>query len=215
MPEGDRFERSFGAGWRGALRLVREGVGTDEEVADKLLKSLAKTLRDQRGVPGLEEMSRVVVEGKSNSLLDSFNALDGIVREYEGHRHAMVATDVAKSLLVQEDTANGMAASEFLVDRFVGDTCSALLDHYFFARAYPQLIAEGRFIDHEDARQWQRRVEQVMHPNVAKLADRLTQRPDAESLRAPKRTLPVESTRNLLEADLLSTVREEPVGLLL
>ena len=213
MPEGDHFERSFGAGWRGVLQLVREGVGSDEEVADKLVKSLAKALRNEKGVPGIAEIFRVIAEAKVNSLLNSFNALDDIVRDHEGHRHTKVAVDVAKSRLVQKDAANGMAASEVQAHRFVEDTCSALLEHYFFARTYPQLIAEGRFSDHEDARQWQRRVEQAMQPNVVRLAEGLAQRPDAKGLRAPKRIVPTESTTNLLAVDLLSTTQKEPAGL--
>ena len=213
MPEGDRFERSFGAGWRGAFQLVRGGFSSDGEIADKLVGSLAKTLRNEKGVPGFAEMYRVIVEGKKNSLLQAFNALDDIVRDNEGHGHTQVAADVAKSLLVQQDASNGMAASETLERRLAEGTCSALMDHYFFARAYPQLIDEGRFFDHEDARQWRHRVEQAIQGNVAKLADRLAERPDAEGLRTPKRIVPKESTRKLLQADLLTPVPKEPVGL--
>ena len=213
MPEGDRFEKGFGSGWRGALTLVRGGVASEEEVADKLGKALAKTLRDRSGVPGHEAICRVMEGAETGSLLESFQVLDDIDRSHEGHRHTKVATDVAKSLLVQGDAANGMAALGSLPHRLASETCSALVDHYFFGRAYPQLIAEGRFVDHEHARQWQDRVEQAMQPTVAKFADKLVSRPDAQGLRAPRRSVPKESTRTLLKEDLFSTPAKVPAGL--
>ena len=210
MPEDDRFKKGFGAGWRGALRLVQGGVSSDEEVADKLVKSLAKTLHVEGGVPGLEVICRVVESADRSSLLESFHALGVIVLDHERHRHTKVATEVAKSLMVQRDVTNGSAASESLPHRLLRETCSALLAHYFFGRAYPQLMAEGRFVDHEHARHWQVRVEQVMQPAIVKFADKLVSRPDAEGLRAPRRSVPKESTRNLLEEDLLSTPAKVP-----
>ena len=213
MPEGDRFEKGFGAGWRGALVLVQGGVASEEEVADKLVKSLAKTLRVEDGIPGHEAICRVMEAADIVPLLDSFQALDDTVRDHEGHRHTKVAAEVAKSLLVQEDAANGTAAPEFLATRLTAETCSALVDHYFFGRAYPQLIAEGRFVDHEHTRQWQGRVEHAMRPAVGKLADKLVSKPNAEGLRAPRRSVPKESTRNLLGEDLLSTISKVPAGL--
>ena len=210
MPEGDRFEKGFGAGWRGALTLVQGGVASEEEVADKLVKSLAKTLRVEGGAPGLEAICQVVESADKNSLVESFHALDVIVQDHDGHRHTKVAAEVAKSLMVQRDASNGSAASESLPHRLMRETCSALSDHYFFGRAYPQLMAEGRFVDHEHAREWQVRVEQIMQPAVVKFADKLVSRPDAEGLRAPRRSVPKESTRSLLEEDLLSTPAKVP-----
>ena len=213
MPEGDRFEKGFGAGWRGALRLVLGGIAPEEEVADKLVRSLAKSLRDRSGSPGLEAICQVLESGDSGSLLKPFQVLDGIVQDHEGHRHTRVATEVAKSLMAQRDATNGSTASETLTHRLVRETCTALVDHYFFSRAYPQLMAEGRFVDHGSAREWQDRVEQAMQPAVEKLAAKLISRPDAEGLRAPRRSVPKESTRKLLEEDLLSTAARVPAAL--
>ncbi len=213
MPEGDRFEKSFGAGWRSALALAQGGVASEKEVANKLEKSLAKTLRDRSGVPGLAAICLVMESAGTTSLLKGFQALDDIVREGEGHRHTRIAAEVAKSLLVQGDAADGSAASESLPYRLLRMTCSALLDHYFFGRAYPRLLAEGRFVGHEDAREWQNRIKQAMQPAIAKYADKLVSRPDAEGLRALRRSMPKESTRNLLEEDLLSTISKVPAGL--
>ena len=210
MPEGDCFERGFGAGWRGALTLVLGGVASEEEVADKLVKSLAKTLRVEGGVPGLEAIWQVVEGTEPNSLLKSFQALDDTVHDHGGNRHTRVAAEVAKSFLVQRDATNGSAASESLPHRLVRETCAALVDHYFFGRAYPQLMAEGRFVDNANAMEWQVRVEQVMQPAIVKISDKLVSRPDAEGLRAPRRSVPKESTRSLLEEDLLSTPSKVP-----
>ena len=61
MPELDRFERTFQAGWRAAYQHAREGVASDEEIGDKLVKTLAKTLRESDGVPGLPAMVAMVL----------------------------------------------------------------------------------------------------------------------------------------------------------
>ena len=104
MPELDRFERKFRPGWRAAYRHAREGVASVEEVGDKLVKTLAKTLRENDGVPGLEAMAAIVAAVASEmSILEQFNALDGIVRDHGGLRHSKVAAGVAKSFLIQQD----------------------------------------------------------------------------------------------------------------
>lgn len=115
MAEGDRFERAFGAGWRSAYRLVREGVASPAEVADKLVTVLAKMLRDMSGVPGLREMEEVIgsavrrltlqssgVGEEAAILIESFNPFDRVVRDLDGHCNTKVAAEVGKSLLVQQ-----------------------------------------------------------------------------------------------------------------
>ena len=88
MPDQDRFERTFKVGgWRGAYRRAREAVTSTEEVGDKLVKALAKTLRDNGGVPGLPEMAEIVKSSNGTSLHGRFNALDAIVRAQNSHRH--------------------------------------------------------------------------------------------------------------------------------
>ena len=87
MPDLDRFERTFQVGgWRGAYRLARERVASTEEVGDKLVKSLAKTLRANGGVPELPAMAEIVESSNGTSLLERFSALDAIVRAQDGHR---------------------------------------------------------------------------------------------------------------------------------
>ncbi len=75
MPDLDRFERTFQVGgWRGAYRLARERVASTEEVGDKLVKSLAKTLRANGGVPELPAMAEIVESSNGTSLLERFSA---------------------------------------------------------------------------------------------------------------------------------------------
>jgi hypothetical protein len=69
------------------------------------------------------------------------------------------------------------------------------------------LIAKGRFADHNEARQWQGRVEQAMRPRIEKLAGQLVQDASAARLRAPKRVTKKVSTSDLLAEDL-GAIRE-------
>ena len=202
MPDLDRFERTFQAGWRAAYRHARGGVASVEEVGEKLMKSLAKTLRENHGVPGLHEMAAIVAASNGSSLLDQFSALDGIVRALGG-RQSKIAADVAKSLLVQQDLAKGVLGPNGAARRFSEDVCAALVEHYFFANARQHMITEGKIADHEEARQWQSEVERVNQPAIEKIAYQLVQNPDANDLRAPKGTVKKKSTSSLLKEALI------------
>lgn len=218
MAEGDRFERAFGAGWRSAYRRAREGVTPPAEVADKLVTALAKTLRDRGGVPCFREMEAVVgnatwrltlqssgVGEEAAILIESFNALDRLVRDQDGHRDTKVAAEVAKALLVQQGAhANGHGMAP-MTSHFAENTCMALVEHYFFATARQNLVAEGKLGNHEQARRWQHRVEEALQPPIRQLAERLAKDPNAKSLRAPNRTVKPQSTSDLLAEVLVST----------
>ena len=206
MPEGDRFERSLGAGWRSAFRYAAGEVASDQEIGDKLMDSLAKTLRENGGVPGHDAITRTIVGAHEASLMESFGAFDGIVRDQGGDRHTKVAVDVvAKSFLVQQGVS--VPSPDQMARQFSASTCEALIEHYFFDRVAHRLIAEGRFADHNEARQWQGRVEQAMRPRIEKLAGQLVQDPSAASLRAPERVTKKVSTSDLLAEDL-GAIRE-------
>ena len=200
MPEGDRFERSLGAGWRSAFRYAVGEVASEQEIEDKLVGSLAKTLRENGGVPGLDAITRSIVGAHEASLMEIFGALDGIVRDQGGDRHTKVAVGVAKSFLVQQGVS--VPSPDQMARQFSVSTCEALIDHYFFARVTQRLIAEGRFADQNEARQWQGRVEQAMRSRVEKVAGQLVQDPSAASLRAPRRVTKKVSTSELLAEDL-------------
>ena len=210
MPELDRFERTFQPGWRAAYRHAREGIATVEEIGDKLVKTLAKTLRESDGVPGQPAMAATVAATDGGSILEQFNALDGIVRDRSGHRHSKVAADVAKSFLVQQDVYTGALAPYDTVRQLSRGTCVGLVEHYFFANARQHLITEGKIGNHGEARHWQDRIERVIQPAIEKIADQLVQRPNAEGLRAPRGMVRKKSTSSLLQEEVLSVPARVP-----
>ena len=202
MPEGDRFERGFFAGWRTAFRLAKGGMASPEEMSDKLAESITKTFRKDDGIPGLEEMSSLIVESRSDYLIKDFAALDQLVQDRLGHRHVKVAVEVAKSLIVQlgEDVkSRPEEVSTILAEA----TCWALIGHYFFARASQPLISDGRFTGLESYREWRDQVERVMQPVIKKIAARLVRDPSATGLRAPNRLAAKKTTHSLLNENLL------------
>ncbi len=205
MAELDRFERSFTAGWRAAYNYTRGGTASDSEVSDKLIKSLAKTLREQGGVPGLREMSEVIAGGLGSRLDEPFAALDRIVRDHHGHRHTKVAAEAAKFILVSQGALTGSSAASGVIEQFVARTCEAIIEHRFFANARQHLVTEEKLPDHGAAYDWQHRLERLNQPALERIAGQLLESPSAERLQAPRRTVPVESTSTLLYQDLLPT----------
>ena len=204
MPEGDRFERVFRAGWRSAYQLARDGRASPEEITDKLVKALAKNLREASGVPGFPEMTQLITDCGPETLLASYEALDRIVREHNGHRHTKIGADVAKSFIVQ--SLSGTAGMDWDVSsQFAERVCDAIVDNGFFAKAGTRLVEEGRFSNLQEFREWKVRIERRIEPSVAKIAEQLVQRPDAKGLRAPNRMSKKKTTSELLEENLLSS----------
>ena len=217
MAEGDRFERAFRSGWLGAYRLARNGAAPTAEVADKVVTALTKTLREWGGVPGFGEMVEAVGSaawrltlqpssvGEGDAILiESFTALDRIVREEDGHRHTKVAVDVAKSLLVQQGAPTNGHGIWPITTHFAEDTCKALVEHYYFATARQNLVAEGKVKDHKGAMHWQYSLEGVMRPALRQIAEKVAKDPHCEALRAPNRTVKPQSTSELLGEGLVS-----------
>lgn len=204
MPEGDRFERAFRSGWRSVYQLARNGNASDEEITDKLVKALTKNMREAHGVPGLPEMTRLIADCSPATLLDSYEDLDRIVREHNGHRHAKIAADVAKSLIVQSlSGTTGMDGD--VSSQFAERVCDAVIDNGLFAKAGTRLVEEGRFSNLQEFREWQGKIERMIEPSVAKIAGNLVQRPDAKRLRAPNRMAKKKTTSDLLGENLLSS----------
>ncbi len=202
MPEGDRFERQFRAEWVAAARYIRDGKASIEEIGDKLTKTLAKRLRDASGVSGFDDMVDVITGNESLSLLDSFNALDDIVRRHDGNLHSKVAAEVAKSVLVQQpnEAAAGNGAP---AESFAENVCAGLFEHNLFSRAESRLIEERRFSSKEEFRAYQERLTQQMIPGIRRIAEQLTRNPDGKGLRAPNRKASRQSTSAILAEDLL------------
>lgn len=201
MPEGDRFERSLGAGWRTAFRLVVD-AGTAAEVNDKLIESLPKALRRHGGIPGLEEIAAVVERQHKSSPMAVYEALDRIVRDHGGDRHTVIAADIAKSSFMLSGSDTGATAPVNMAQRMAVRACTALVDHYFFGRTRERLITEGRLRDHAEAQEWRSQTLEAIRPRIEKIARRLLENPDATGLQAPNRETPKLSTNDLLREEL-------------
>ena len=202
MPEGDRFEKQFRAGWIGAARYIREGKASVEETGDKVLKTLAKRFRDCDGVPGFDDMVDAITGHESSNLLNSFDSLDDIVRRHDGNLHSKVAAEVAKSVLVQQPN-EAAACNRALAESFAENVCAGLLEHCLFSKAERHLIDEGRFSSREEFRAYRERLTQQMMPGIRKIAEQLARNPDGKGLRAPNRKASKQFTDAILADDLL------------
>ena len=202
MPEGDRFERSFRAGWRSAYNYVRGGRASAEEIGDKLTKTLAKKLRDTGGVPQLLEMMQIIGDSNPDSVLRRFEALDRIVRLQNGELHTKIAAEVAKSILVQSPS-RGFGLDGEAARQFTRGFCQAVVENGFFSKAGTHLVEEGRFSNLQQFREWQAGVERTMGPSIGKIADQLMDKPDARAVRAPNRTSKKKTTSEILGENLL------------
>ena len=210
MVERDRFEKQLGAGWRSAYRYACEGKVALVGICDKLASTLAKTLREDGGIPAFGEMAHVLTQGRSLDLMAAFVALDDLVERENGHRHTKIAAEVAKSLIVQLEAAGwGVGASE-LSSRFAEASCSALIERNYFAKVRQPLLAEGIFDSYEHVAGWQSRVEEVLRPQLSKIAVELEKRPDGKGLRAPNRLTKKERTGDLLAENLLDVEPPNP-----
>ncbi|MXY00684.1 MAG: hypothetical protein F4Y67_07675 [Chloroflexi bacterium] len=207
MPELDRFERSFGAGWRRAFNYARNGDSSINEIGDALVKSLAATLRDRNGIPGMDDLVGII-RGKSDSIsIEAFAQLDRIERVHRGHRHTKIGADVAKTMLVAAELdPEGFSGTAI---EFAEQICIRLLDHEFFDRARSHLIEVGKLQSHEESHQWQRSVLEHLAPAIKKVAEQLVEDPQCSRLRAPKRTVPIKSTEDLLYEDLAAGAERE------
>ena len=203
MVERDRFEKRFGAGWLSAYRYARDGHASFEEICDKLSSTLSKTLRESNGIPAFDEMARILAEGRGQGLLARFSALDGVVERENGHGHTKVVAEVAKSLIVQLEAGGWNVEVSEIPARFAEASCSALVERYYFAKARQPLLAERRFDSLEDGARWQGQVEEMLRPQLSKIAAKLVEKPDASGLRAPNRLTSKERTVDLLEENLL------------
>ena len=203
MVERDRFENQFGGGWLSAYRYAREGHASPEEICDKLSSTLSKTLRQSGGIPAFDEMACILTEGRGRDLMAAFGALDGLVEGEDGHRHTKIAAGVAKSLIVQWEAAGWNVEGSEIPARFAEASCSALVERYYFAKARQPLLAEGRFDSLEDGARWQGQVEEMLRPQLSRIAAQLVEKPGASGLRAPNRLTRKERTGDLLAENLL------------
>lgn len=144
-------------------------------------------------------------------LLDS-DRLDRIVRDEGGHHLTKVAAESAESMLAQQNhNAYGQGFWPMKC-QFAEKVCIDIIKNLFFGTARPNLVSEGRFENLEQARQWQRSVEESMHPGIKQMAEQLMKDPSANNLRAPKRTVKVQSTEKLLGEVLVTSPSQDGHG---
>ena len=198
MVERDRFEKQFGAGWLSAYRYAREGQVSLGGIADKLISSLSKTLRERGGIPSFDDIARIATQGRELGVLSAFGALDDLAELQGGHRHTKIAAEVAKTVIVQWEAGGWNVEKADIPARLAEASCSALIEHYYFAKARQPLLAEGKFGSYDESARWQGRIEQVLSPQLSKLAAKLEKTPDGTGLRAPSRLTKKERTRDLL-----------------
>ena len=204
MAELDRFEKVFRAGWRSAFQWIQDGTATTEEIGDRLVKTLAKNLRTESGVPRLSDMVTIIENSNPAALMECFDAFDQIVRDENGHRHAKIAADVGKSLLTQLSLDPAQLTTD-IPELFVERVCGAIVENRFFGKAEVPLVAGGKFSSYNEFRHWQEQLEQLIEPNLKRIADKLLRNPDADGLRAPPRMAQKKSTSELLRENLLTT----------
>lgn len=201
MPEGDRFEKSLRA-WRRAYNYAKDEGAPPEETGDQLAKILVEEIRSSDVGHVLSEMTQITVDSSPEVLLDSFSALDRVVREHKGHIYIKVAAEIAKSIAFQSPSlGTGLDGQVFrhLAER----VCEAIVENGFFAKAGTRLVEEGRFANHQEFSEWRGMVERIIAPSIGKIADSLARNPDAKSLRAPNRISKKRSTSEILRENLL------------
>ena len=204
MVERDRFEKQFGAGWLSTYRYAREGQVSPGGIADKLISSLAGTLRKHGGIPAFDDIARILTHGRELGVLPAFGALDDLAELQGGHRHTKIAAEVAKSLMVQWEASGWNVETDEVPARLAEASCSALIDHHYFAKARQPLLAEGKFGSYDESARWQGQIEQVLRPQLSKLAAKLEKAPDGTGLRAPNRLTKRERTSDLLAESIPS-----------
>ena len=202
MPEADRFEKKIPAGWRAAYRDARSDAASGEEVSDKLVTPLCKYLRDNGGVPGFHQIAAELTDQDPRSISERIEAIDRIVKEHGRHRHTLIAAEAAKSTLILREAMCDSSGSPSIVQQFGVQVCKNLIEHYFFANARINLVAEGVYATEAQTYEWQSRIEDLLMPRIENIAAQLCERPDAKGLRAPKRIVRRQSTSSLLDQDL-------------
>ena len=202
MPENDRFERAIQPGWHSAFRFIREGNVTTEEICDKLTKTLTDDIRRSGGIPGDDQIAKVIQGGIRDNSAKPFGDIEDIVREHRGHPNTEIAAGVAKSMIVQHPDGSTLGEAETR-RALLEKTCLAIVENKLFAKAEHPLVTEGQFESVKDFRDWQGMQEQAIKGDVDYLVNQLVANPDAKKLRAPRRKSPRKSTSAILDDNLL------------
>lgn len=183
MPDLDIIDRSVPRGWRGAMRVL-VGNGSPEEVAHRTKLALTRSLRENGGLPGLEELENLV-RARVQGSIDPHSAhvlLDGYEHRYGHQRHAKVAARVARGMLSELNQGRPLRVPvrTAITRRFV----EQLVLHNLFGRVRPEL--GKHFSGWERAHRREGECLRALSDALDNIATQLEVDPTARNLRAPR-----------------------------
>ncbi len=188
MPDNDRFRFNLPGKWLRVQRSIGSG-DRPERIADLVVKAAAEDLRRLGGLGAMAEridtvQARSETAGWSEAILEE---------ESVSSRHQMTLL-AADQLTKQWALTSPMSALEALAERVISNMTDDRFD-----RMMPNLVGQGKLTASQlaDLRTIVRE-----QPQMAKLRDRLVQRPDAVGLQAPRRSTPSRKLDDLLNTDL-------------
>ena len=202
MPDLDILYTRAVHGWYPPARLAK-GNAPPAEIADAIIKSLAKELRRGNGLPKMKELCTLlwaVAEG-AGRMLTGFDQLREIENSMGSDLHARIACRAARGVLVE--LAQGTRGRVGLERYLAAEYCQHLIQNRFFGRVRPVLVGES-FADAAAVQVWEEAVLLALAPSLDQLVDRLVANPTAHKLRAPKHRVPRRSTAELLDQPLFS-----------
>lgn len=184
MPDKDIIDRKVPRGWRASVKLFT-GPASEREVAKAVAQALARSLRENEGIPAASrwiELLRDRISGKLDPH-HSFTRVDVIEQQLRHTRHAKVAARAVRSMLVDIDRIllHDPHFERSLMEEFLWE----LTDHSFFGRLRPEIVGQERFQRIADVDRREHRCRHALEPALKKLATRLADNPDAEGLRTP------------------------------
>jgi hypothetical protein len=213
MPDKDLFQRTFAPGWRRVYRMADGGKSSDIEIGAACVRALAKSLRESKGCPGLNEIAEIVsnveLEQKNQPLFAAGSVLNlsrpleeirQVELKYEEHRVTKVAARTARAFLAKEseNVKRNMALKQELAERI----CLDLVDHHLFGRGRNYFV-QHRFGTFTQEREWEHSIKDHMKASISKLAAKLVKNPNATGIRAPNRVGVRMSTQELLDESLM------------
>lgn len=184
MPDLDILDAKVLRGFRPASRLFR-GNAEPEVFATAAVKALARSLRENGGLPAANEWVQLLQERLSGYLdpHSAFARVDAIEQRLGHHRHAKVVAKAVRAVLVDIGMRRLRPSPELMTEvceRF----CHGLLDNAFFGRIRPELPGK-HFASRVDAMEREAECRRALTQPVRRLAASLASNPEADGLRAP------------------------------
>lgn len=203
MPDLDIIDRNAPRGWARAYKLFL-GNASVPEVARAATKALARSLRENGGLPGAHLFRRVLDQRMSGEL-DGHGALEAAsaIQHRLGHdRHAKIGARAVGKLLVEFGHRRRLRGESFetLCDRFVHE----LVDHLFFGRIRPDIVGTKRYPGRAEVEVRELAVREGLEPSLRKIARKLAVSPSADGLRAPPTSIgPQPTTEEMLDQPIM------------